>query len=92
MGDFLKFKKMVTPIIIQIMFWFGLVYVLWTGVAAVKQSLAFDASPTTGILIIILGPLLVRIFCEVLIVIFSIRDTLTETQNLLKESLSSESE
>ena len=92
MGNFLKFKKMVTPIIIQIMFWFGLVYVLWTGVAAVKQSLAFDASPITGILTIILGPLFLRMYCEVLIVIFKINDTLTETQDLLKESLYSESE
>ncbi len=92
MGDFLKFKKMVTPIIIQIMFWFALVYVLWTGVDVVKQALAFDASPRTGILIIILGPLALRIYCEVLIVIFSINDRLTETQNLLKESLYSEAE
>ena len=92
MGNFLKFKKMVTPTIIQIMFWLGLVYVLWTGVAAVKQSLAFDASPITGILTIILGPLFLRIYCELLIVIFKINDTLTETQDLLKESLYSESE
>ena len=92
MGDILKFKKMVTPIVIQVMFWFAIVYVLWTGVNVVKQSFVFETSPRTGILIIILGPLLVRIFCEVLIVILSIRDTLTETQNLLKESLSSESE
>jgi len=92
MGNFLKFKKMVTPIIIQIMFWFGLVYVLWTGVATVNKSIAFDASPRTGILIIILGPLFLRIYCEVLIVIFKINDTLTETQDLLKESLYSESE
>ena len=92
MGDFLKFKKMVTPIIIQIAFWFGIAFVLWSGVDLVKQSLAFDASPWPGILMIILGPLVVRVYCEVLIVIFKIKDTLVETQNLLKESLYSEAE
>ena len=86
MGDFLKFKKMVTPIIIQVAFWFAIVICLVGGVIGLSES------PVKSILMIVLGPLVVRVYCEVLIVIFKIKDTLVETQNLLKESLYSEAE
>ncbi len=37
-----------------------------------------------GISLLVLGPISVRISCELLIVIFSINDTLTDVKNLLQ--------
>jgi hypothetical protein len=79
MQDFLTFKKMITPVIIQIAFWIGVVVCIIAGIASLGDE------PIPGILLILLGPLGVRIYCELIIVIFSINDTLTQTRNLLRD-------
>jgi len=79
MEDFLKFKKMVTPVVIQILFWIGIVACVIGGLLTMSNSLI------QGFLVLLLGPLGVRIYCELLIVLFSINDTLTEMKNLLKK-------
>ena len=89
MEDFLKFKKMITPVIIQIVFWIGVVVSVVMGLISIvggaNASRGGGAMVLAGILWIFLGPIVVRIYCEILIVIFSINDTLTETKNLLKQ-------
>lgn len=72
MEDFLKFRKMLTPVIIQVIFWISLVVVVIGGLMAFRQSFL------QGILTLALGPLAVRVYCELLIVIFSINDTLND--------------
>ena len=79
MEDFLKFKKMVTPVVIQILFWIGIVACVLGGLLTMRNS------AIQGLLVLLLGPLGVRIYCELLIVLFSINDTLTEMKNLLKK-------
>ncbi len=79
MEDFLKFKKMVTPVVIQILFWIGIVACVIGGLLTMRNSVI------QGLLVLLLGPLGVRIYCELLIVLFSINDTLTEMKNLLKK-------
>ena len=78
-NDFIKFKKMITPVIIQILFWIGIVGSVIFGIITYGGGMVF-----MGILIILLGPLVVRIYCELLIVVFSINDTLTDVKNILK--------
>ncbi|MBN1396230.1 MAG: DUF4282 domain-containing protein [Pirellulales bacterium] len=75
MEDFLKFKKMVTPIIIQVLFWLGVIACVLAGIVQLLNGDVF------GLLTLIIGPLGVRVYCEILIVIFSINDTLTEIKN-----------
>ncbi len=88
MEDFLKFKKMITPVIIQILFWIGVgvsvVMGLISIVGGANASHGGGAMVLAGILWVFLGPIVVRIYCELLIVVFSINDSLTEVKNLLK--------
>jgi hypothetical protein len=88
--DFLRFKKMVTPIIIQILFWIGVVTSVIVGIVLIVGGVSGRAygggtQVFLGILWLLLGPVIARIWCEVLIVLFSINDTLTEIKNLLKK-------
>jgi len=55
--------KMLTPIVIQILFWVGVVACILGGI---------------GILAVVFGPPVMRIYCEWLIVLFRINDTLTD--------------
>jgi hypothetical protein len=73
--EFLAFRKMITPMIIQIIFWVGVVACVITGFGAMGQS--FFA----GLMILLIGPLVVRIYCELLILLFRIHDTLTEIRD-----------
>ncbi len=68
--EFFSFRQMVTPLIIQVLFWVGVAGSVVVGLAALGDS------PLGGLLIIVLGPLFVRIYCELLIVIFRIHDSL----------------
>lgn len=63
MKDILNFNKMVTPIIIQVIFWVGIVAII---IAAFQQNFL------QGILMIIFGSLIWRVYCELMIVIFQI--------------------
>ena len=72
MNEFLTFRKMITPLIIQILFWVFVVIVVIGGIVALK------ADALRGILMIVLGPVIVRIYCEILIVLFRILESLQE--------------
>ena len=72
MNDILMFRKMVTPILIQIVFWVVTIASILSGV-----KLLADQNPV-GLAIIILGPLGARVYAEMLIVIFKINETVTE--------------
>lgn len=91
MEDFLKFKKMITPIIIQILFWIGVIICVIVGIAAIVGGLSAQygggASVFLGLLWLLLGPLAVRVYCELLIVIFAINDTLTEMKNKMRDTI-----
>jgi len=86
MGDFLAFRKMVTPAIIQVIFWIGVVVCVVAGLGAIVGG---SALPTgmgggggvlSGFLILVFGPILVRVYCELLIVLFRIYDSLSAIQ------------
>ena len=89
MEDFLNFKKMITPMIIKILFWIGVALMILSGLASIISgaNATFGGGKLVlmGLITIVLGPVIVRIYCELLIVIFSVNDTLTEIKNILKE-------
>ncbi len=87
MKDFLAFRTMVTPIIIQLIFWIGVVVCVVVGLIFIGAGARYGGEHKVykGLLIIFLGPLGVRIYSEILIVFFRINETLTEIKHALEE-------
>jgi hypothetical protein len=91
MEEFLKFKKMITPIIIQILFWIGVVVCVIWGLAAIVTGISGHAEHGgqivfAGLLMLLIGPVLVRVYCEILIVLFSINTTLTQIKDKMRDT------
>ncbi len=84
-GDYLTFRKMIVPLVIQIIFWLGVALTVFGGLYALvnapKNMPAQFYLITLGM--IVLGPFLMRMYCELLIVMFRINDTLTDIKNEL---------
>jgi hypothetical protein len=68
MGEYLTFRRMITPVFIQVIFWIAVAAIVIAGLVQLGDE------PVAGILIILFGPLFVRIYAEILIVIFRIND------------------
>ena len=87
MGDFISFKKMITPTIIRVIFWIGIVFAILAGLGMIIGGISSDfgggGAVLAGLAWIVFGPILVRIYCEILIVIFSIHDRLGEIRDAL---------
>jgi ABC-type uncharacterized transport system permease subunit len=84
--DFLEFRTMITPIIIQIIFWLGVAACIVMGLIFIVAGIKYDArSGVAGFAILILGPVVVRIYCEILIIFFRINETLMEIKHDLDE-------
>ena len=78
--DFLTFRRMVTPIILQAIFWVLTAIVMIGGLAMlIFGDGAFERAG--GFIAFILGPLIVRVYAEILIVVFRMNETLTEIRN-----------
>lgn len=82
MKDFLTFKKMITPIIIQVLFWIAVVVVVIFGFYTMFATSFFQ-----GLLMVILGPVVYRILFEMMIVMFKMNDTLTDIKNNTKKEV-----
>ena len=70
MKEFLNYKTMVTPGIVKILSYIGMVVALIIGLF----TIALD--PYTGIATAILGPIAVRIYAEVMLIMFEIHGEL----------------
>ena len=81
MKEFLTFRKMVSPVLIQIAFWLAIVFILYTAIT--------DFLHNVGLLmvveVLILGPLVARVVCEILILFFRINDNLSLIKNELEK-------
>lgn len=78
MGDFLRFETMITPWVIQVLFWIAVVIAIIAGIVTMTRG---GWSILGGFLILILGPLVARIYCEILIIFFRINDHLRAIQH-----------
>ena len=84
MEDFLKFRKMITPVIIQILFWVGVAASVIGALITIVFGLMGNGQGylvLVGLLYLVLGPVYVRISCELLILFFRMNETLTEIKN-----------
>ncbi len=81
-GTFLNFDKMITPAIIKIIFIIGIALTTIIGLSMVIRGAGayFGGGLLVifGLLTIILGPIFVRINCELMIVLFKIHESLEE--------------
>ena len=79
MRDYLLFKKFVTPIVIELLFWLGVGLCLAEGIAMIAFSAGRFPNGYgifSGILTILIGPIVVRVLCELVMAIFGIHDAL----------------
>jgi uncharacterized membrane protein YagU involved in acid resistance len=85
MSDFWAFRTMVTPVIIQVLFWVGVIVCIIAGLVMIGMGIKLPGNQMVlkGVLLAILGPLGVRVYCEILIVFFRINETLTEIKHAL---------
>jgi hypothetical protein len=74
--DFLSFRRMLTPWLIEAAFFIGVVVCLVCGIYDF-----FNKLPWKGAALFFLGPVAVRVICESLIVFFRINETLTDIKN-----------
>ena len=86
--DFLSFRKMITPVIIQVLFWVGVagnvIFALFIMVSSLTSYI--DAAGFFGgLLLLVIGPVMVRVYCELLILLFRMNETLTEIKNGLSK-------
>lgn len=68
-ADILLFRRMCTPAILHVCFWFGAVMCLVSGA---YQAMNRYSGMMEGILTMLVGPLVVRVACEILFVPFRI--------------------
>ena len=78
--EFLNFDKMITPSIIKFVFWIGSgLTVLWgliLMIIGITSSYGGGFQVFLGLLTILIGPFVIRIYCELLILFFKIHETL----------------
>ena len=89
--DFAQFRRMITPLFIQIIFWVAVVSVVLAGLFGLILGDGAIAR-ITGLVTIFVGPLVVRVYAEILIIIFRINETLTEIRNQKQEANASNGE
>ncbi|MCC5847794.1 MAG: DUF4282 domain-containing protein [Verrucomicrobia bacterium] len=88
-NDFWTFRKMITPILIQILFWIVVIACIIIGSIHTANSWNSyrdrEINILIGIALAVLGPLVARIYCEFLILFFRMNETLTEIKNKLND-------
>lgn len=75
MGDFFSFRRMITPVIIQVLFWIFVAVAVIGGLALLFKG---GSGTLVGLLWLVTGPLIARVYCELIIVVFRINETLTD--------------
>ena len=87
--DFIKFDKMLTPIIIQVIFWIGVVVSVLFGLGMIfsgmRSMFGGGSAVFMGLVWLVLGPVMTRVYCELLIVVFKIHDSLVDIKTSLRE-------
>ncbi|WP_100332437.1 DUF4282 domain-containing protein [Bacillus xiapuensis] len=86
MDKFLQFDRMITPTIIKVLFWIGVALSILSGLSMIitgTGQYGGGFAVLTGLLTIVLGPLLVRVYCELLMVFFKMHESLKNIEERL---------
>jgi hypothetical protein len=83
MKEFLHFDRMITGDIIKYVFWVLSGICVLMGVVTLLGSLAEGefVGVLGAILIAVLGPVIIRIYCELMIILFKIHENLVAIRN-----------
>ncbi|AKG03779.1 hypothetical protein AAV35_002555 [Salimicrobium jeotgali] len=88
MKNFLDFNKMITPSIIKIIFIIGVVISVLMGISLIGAGLdnpyGGSGSVFMGLLTIVIGPLVTRVYCEIIIVVFKMHESLHDINSKIK--------
>lgn len=81
-NDYLSFRKLITPTIITIVFWIlAILCVIYGLVGIIRGASGHYGGGNEvlrGIVTLVIGPILVRIWCELIIIAFKIYDVLVD--------------
>jgi apolipoprotein N-acyltransferase len=69
---FKNFDEMITPGIIRVLYWIGIVFVAFAGIIGILGSLVAGeiGGALVALFLVILGLLMVRVYCELIILGF----------------------
>ena len=82
MKDLLYFENMLTPKIVTIIYWLSLIGIVIAALATLfTGSRGFLVNIVLCVLILVLGSLMARIYCELVIVIFKIYESVHKLAN-----------
>jgi len=73
MNDYLAFRKMITPVILKVLFWIGVLFIVIGSLFSM-----FSGQFWYGLLGLILGPFFLRVLFELILVTFQINDNLAD--------------
>lgn len=73
MNEFLAFRKFITPLFIQVIFWIGVAVIVIASIVVMSQG---GVMILAGLLALPIWLLFFRIYCELLILLFRIYDEL----------------
>jgi hypothetical protein len=79
MREYLLFRKFITPIVIELFFWLGVGLCVAEGIAMIISAAGRFGSGIgilNGILLLLIGPVFVRVACELIMAVFGIHDAL----------------
>jgi len=84
MNEFLSFKKMITPVAIQILFWIGVGVCVIMGITMIAAASQFARATAvvSGLIVLLVGPIAVRVACELIMAVFGIYERLKELTTL----------
>jgi hypothetical protein len=94
MSEYLAFRKMITPLLIQVIFWVLVVVVALVSIGSMI-AIGYGISQTTngfvgfliglivGVIYLVFGILGVRMYCEIAILLFRMYDELAAIRNAL---------
>ncbi len=93
MRDFLLFRRMVTPYIIMFIFWLAVI-LLVIGMVIGTVAVLADTNNNNAVIGLCIawpiglpfGILIIRIYCELLILFFRMNETLTDIKNGLSRN------
>jgi len=78
MSEFLTFRKFYTPLVIQFLFWIGVGVCVVEGIGMIATGGTFRSAMgiINGLLVLVVGPIAVRVICELIMAIFGIHQSL----------------
>lgn len=90
MRKMISFDKMIMPIFIKFIFWIAMIASIIGGIGTIGFGLVADTNKFSmiimGLLILLIGPIVVRLYAEMLIVIFKMQESLIQIRDAVRQN------